>query len=88
MIRAQRMDEIDVTPIKILHKRIHVTDGTSRHECWSLVEIDGARRVLYEAYNDQQATYAHNLSRRLMTVQEALREPRPVARMIWLALED
>jgi len=78
----------DLTLIKTLHKRISSESGTLRHECWSLVEIDGARRVLFQAYNDQRSTNAQNPVTRLMTVQQALREPRPVARNIWLALED
>lgn len=88
IILVQQMDEMDVTHVRTLHKRVKVEDGVSLHESWSLVNIDEGRRVLYEAFDDQQPTHAHNFSKRLMTVQQALREPHPVARMIWLALED
>lgn len=61
---------------------------TLDREIWSLVEVDGERRVLFEAYDNQRPSSAQPVTQRLMTIREALREPRSVARKIWLALED
>jgi len=83
-----QMEGMNLKTIKTLHKRIRSNSEILRHERWSLVETDGERRVLFEAYNDFSSTKVHDHECRLMTVQEALREPRPVARKIWLALED
>lgn len=77
-----------LTRIRTLHERSRGEGGASRHEKWSLVEVDGERRVLFEAHSPDKGGVSPPLEQRLMTLQEALRGPRTVARQIWLALED
>lgn len=74
--------------IRTLHERSRGEGGASRHEKWSLVEVDGERRVLFEAHSPENAGASPPLEQRLMTLREALRGPRTVARQIWLALDD
>lgn len=77
-----------LTRIRTLHERSHGEGGASRHEKWSLVEVGGERKILFEAHNPENATASQLLEQRLMTLRDALRGPRTVARQIWLALED
>lgn len=77
-----------VVPVKLLYDRTAGAATTRRHESWTLVEADGARFVLYEAREEGAPEHAEPIEQRLMTLREALREPRSVARQIWLGLED
>lgn len=77
-----------LTRIRILHERSPGEGDASRHETWSLVELDGERRVLFEAREEGSAEEVEPVDMRLMTIRDALREPRDVARYIWLSLED
>lgn len=77
-----------LTRIRTLHERSRGQGGASRHEKWSLVEVDGERRVLFEAREEGSAEESEPVDMQLMTVRDALREPRDVARHIWLSLED
>ncbi|RBI67536.1 hypothetical protein DQW77_17520 [Roseovarius sp. TE539] len=79
---------LSLTRIRTLHERSRGEGGESRHEKWSLVEVDGERRVLFEAHSPEQGLASPPLEQRLMTLREALRGPRTVSRQIWLALED
>lgn len=74
--------------IKKLYERITADSEQSRHESWALVEIDGERRVLFEAHANPRPDDSVPLARRLMTLREALREPPSVARKIWVKLGD
>ena len=77
-----------LTRIRTLHERSVGEGGVSRHETWSLVEVEGERRVLFEVHGPEKGGASPPLEQRLMTLREALRGPRTVARQIWLALED
>lgn len=79
---------LSLTRIRTLHERLNGEGGASRHEKWSLVEVDGERRVLFEAREVGSAEETEPVDMRLMTVRDALREPRDVARHIWLSLKD
>lgn len=74
--------------IRLLYDRTAGEASNRRRESWTLVEADGARKVLYEAHEEGASEDAEPIKQRLMTLREALREPRSVARQIWLALED
>ncbi len=39
-----------LTRIRTLHERSLGEGGVSRHEIWSLVEVGGERKVLFEAH--------------------------------------
>ena len=77
-----------LTHIKRLHERSVDEGGKSRRETWSLVEADGRRKVLFEAHEPGKPSASEPIEQRLMTVRDALREPRKIARQIWLSLED
>ena len=77
-----------LTRIRTLHERSLGGGNGARHEIWSLVEVGGERKVLFEAYSPENATASQLLEQRLMTFREALRGPQTVSRQIWLALED
>jgi len=77
-----------LTRIRTLHERSLGEGNGARHEIWSLVEVGGERKVLFEAYSPENATTSQLLEQHLMTFREALRGPRAAARQIWLALED
>ena len=77
-----------LTRIRTLHERSFGEGSVLRHEIWSLVEVGGERKVLFEAHGPEEADASQPTEQRLMTLQEALRGPRAVARQIWLSLED
>lgn len=77
-----------LTRIKTLYHRVAKRREVARHETWSLVEVEGERKILFEARNGTRCEVTAPAERRLMTVREALREPREIARHIWLSLED
>ena len=77
-----------LTRIRTLHERSLGEGGASRHEIWSLVEVSGERKVLFEAHSPEKAGASRPAEQCLMTLREALRGPRTVARQIWLSLED
>ena len=79
---------LSLTRIRTLHERPAGKSAASRHEKWSLVEVGCERRVLFEAREGDSAEESEPLIMRLMTVRDALREPRDIARHIWLSLED
>lgn len=85
---AERLDTRKTTFIKMLHERINRDSGTSQHERWSLVKIDGETRVLFEAHDSEGPNTVNLNARRLTTVREALRLPQSIALKIWLALEE
>ena len=87
-VRQFHVPSRSLTRIRTLHERSVGEGGVSRHETWSLVEVDGERRVLFEAHSSEQGGASPPLEQRLMTLREALRGPRAVARQIWLALDD
>lgn len=74
--------------IKTLHERKKGDADNSRSESWSLVQINGERLVLFEVHEGELPENELHDESRLMTVREALKEARPIARSIWLALED
>lgn len=86
--QANHETSLSLTRIRTLHERSAGEGGASRHEIWSLVEVDGERRVLFQAREEGSAEESEPVDTRLMTVRDALREPRDVARHIWLLLED
>ncbi|AZQ68689.1 hypothetical protein EF888_17070 [Silicimonas algicola] len=77
-----------LTRIRRLHDRLIDEGSKSRRETWSLVEADGKRKVLFEAHESGKPNASQPIEQRLMTVREALRGPRKIARRIWLSLED
>lgn len=86
--RESHLPLSSLTYIRTLHERSLGEGGASRHEIWSLVEVGGERKVLFEAYEPGKAGASQPIEQRLMTLREALRGPRAAARQIWLALED
>lgn len=74
--------------IRTLHERWLGDADVARHEIWSLVEVSGERKVLFEAHSPENANASQPAEQRLMTIREALRGPRTVARQIWLALQE
>ena len=74
--------------IRMVHERSLGEGGASRRETWSLVEVGGERKVLFEAHSSEKAGVSQPTEQRFMTVRDALRGPPPVARQIRLALED
>ena len=71
-----------LTRIRTLHERSRGQGGEARHETWSLVEVDGERRVLFEAHSPEQGRTSLPLEQRLMTLRQALRGPRTVSRQV------
>lgn len=78
----------NVSRIKTLHQRLMKRNGVKRKETWTLVAVDGERKVLFEAHESEAGASGDPVERRLLTVGETLRGPRRIARKIWLALED